>query len=1020
MAGKMTGKPYGDDIEQNTQVQQGPVSSGNQTQGRANSSRPNENAALKDKNTKGEATQGKESQNVHAWRTNKQISDQNIFIKKDATNGGESQLNDTTNPDPNGKGNVQGNGRAKENAPITSDRSTVPRTTTPPPNRPAAFFTRSASPEKMSDKTARASKNDRSTASSSGPNSTTVDKMEAKANPQDPWSRGEMADMSAKACQSAAMNSSTPISSRLPSPSKLTTERNVQSAPSSALKGIKANNVTEDATIVSGQSTNGKKKTRRSRKKKKKPSTMDQEDAATDNSSKSDASSPTKLRAPSKTAAGEKSMAIIEASVNPEAVIGKVDIDTKEQSSKGNGARSRAPSPVNRDGIKPTNIDNVFNAKATAPNNEEPVNGDQSPANGGREETFAGLGSGQSPSFTKTVHKRNRPWPGKAEKLPNRQAATQADSPGLENNTQDIYERPGLEDDTNDHSMISIADIPSDDELGAEKIEEIFGRNDVPDSSKLEGVKVIMMKQNQIIARKTQLVNKYHKENEELQERVGELDSSILTQEDDNSEQQAQIDKLKTIVDELQRRMQNQESFIQIAEQDKSRLEEELNSSSISLKSTEIDRKALKESVSKMENDMVQMQNDIAHLIGERNGFLVTIGNYQSERDMMLCQLQNGPTQEENVRLEAELLEKNAELVVANQNFKDLQREYIALKKCGRKEQGKRTPSALSTELLLLGDGKEDDWEPAIDQSGVERNPFAPLPSPVTTPALFQFGELAAYGYGMEKNEIKLNIPKTFLHQTGEETKNSESPICLNAGTQTEITPSALSSTPKNEPEVSEASTQTPAYVELGTHSSTQTNVVEMLEASAQTIAGAGANELGMLEASTQTVCELGVSRGNQTVKLDILEASTQTETVCELGISRGNQTVKLDVLEASTQTEVEEMVHEVKMLEASTQTDKAAGAREMIDMLVQTEPVTVTQGSELARSLRLALIMFAWAAIILWGHKEDQRLWLDANGVSRAALVGMRDRSLGPFLWIEQLRYELVVWLQVDRVLPG
>ncbi|KAL2364995.1 hypothetical protein RJZ56_002044 [Blastomyces dermatitidis] len=1018
MAGKTTEKPYGNNIEQNAHVQQGPVSSGNQTQGRANSSRPNENAALKDESTKREATQGKENRNVHASRTNEQTSDQKTFIKKDATHGRENQLKDTTKPDLKGKGNDQNNGMAKGNAPITSDRYTVGRTATPPPNRPASFGTYSASPEKMSDNAARVSKNDRPAASSSGPNSTTVDKMQDKAKPQDPRSRGEMTNLSAKACQRAATDRSTPISSRPSSPSKLTTETNVQSAPRSTLKGGRTNNVMEDATIASGQSTKAKKKTRRGRKKKQ-PSTMDQEDAATDNSSKSDASSPTKSDAPSKTATGNKSMEIVAASMNPATVIGKVDIDTKEQSSKGNWVRGRAPSPVKRDGIERTKIDDVFNAKATAPKNEEPVNSDQSPANGGREEeAFAGVGSGQGPSFTKAVKKRNRPRPSKAEKLPNRQAATQADSRGLENNTQDIYERPGLEDDTNDRSMISIADIPSDDELGAEKMEEIFGRNDVPDSSKLECVKVIMMKQSQIIARKTQLVNKYHRENEELQETVGELDSSILTQEDDNSEQQVQIDKLKAMVDEFQRRLQNQESFIKIAEQDKSRLEEELNSSSTSLKSMENERKALKESVSKMEKDMVLMQNDIAQLIGERHGFLTTISNYESDRDMLLCQLQNGPTQEENVRLQAELLEKNAELVVANQNFNDLQREYIALKKRRGKEQGKRRLSALSTELSLLGDEKEEDWEPDIDQSGVERNPFAPLPSSVTTPTLFQFGELATYGNGVEKNETRLNILKTFLHQTDEEAKNSESPICLNAGTQTEIIPSTLSSTPKNEPEVSEASTQTPAYVEHGTHGSTQTNVVEMLEASTQTIAGAGVYELGMLEASTQTVCELGVSRGNQTAKLDTLEASTQA--VCEPGISRGNQTVKLDSLEASTQTEVGAKVHEVKMVEASTQTDIAAGVCETKDVLVQTEPVTVTQGSELARSLRLALIMFAWAAIILWGHKEDQRLWLDANGVSRAGLVGMRDRSLGPFLWIEQLRYELIVCLQVDRVLPG
>ncbi|PGG98722.1 hypothetical protein GX51_06652 [Blastomyces parvus] len=985
MAGKTTEKPHGNSTEQNTHVQ---------TQGRANSPRRNENAALKDKNTKREAAQGKEKRNVHASRTNEQFSDQNTLIQKDATDGRENRLNDTTKQDPKGKGNAQTSRMAKENTPIARDRSTVARTVTLSPNRQAASRTRSASPKKMPDKTARASKNDRPTASSSAPNSTNGDKkMEGKAKPQDLRLRSEMANIFAKAGQRVATDRSTPTSSRIPSPIKSTTERNVQSAPRSPLKGRKANNIMEDATIASGQSTNERKRARRGRRKKT-PSTMYQGDSGTDSGSKSDASSPTKLPASSKTITGKKPMASVEASVNPGAVIGKVDIDTAKQSSKGSGARSRGPSPVTRDEIKPTKIDNIVNTKTTAPKDEESVNGDQSPTRGGREEAFAALGNGQGPSFTKSVNKRNRPRPSKAEKLRKRQAAAQADSPGLENITQDIHEGPGPEDDMNDHSMISIADIPSDDELGAEKIEEIFGRKDVSDSRKLECVKAIMMKQNQIIAQKTQLVNRYHKENEELQGTVVELDSSILTQEDDNNEQQSQVDELKMRVDEFQRKLRNQESFIERAQQEQSRLEEELNARSISLKSTEKDKKALKELVSKMENDMVQKENDIARLIEEGNRFFATISNYESERDELLYQLQSGPTQEENCRLEAELLEKNAELAVANQNFKDLQREYTALKKREKKEQGKRTLSPLSTELLLLGDGQEEDWEPAIDQSGVERNPFAPLRSPITTPRLFQFGEPTTSGNGIEGNEIMLNIPKTLLRLSSEETMDSEFPMCLDASTQTETTPSALSSMPKNEVEVLAVSTQTPAYVELGSHSSTQTNVVEMLEASTQTIAGPARDELEMLEASTQTAWKHGVSRGNQTVKLEILESSTQTA--------------------------VDAGVHEVKMMESSTQTDIAAGVCETIDVLVQTEPVTVTQGGELSQSLKLALIMLAWAVIMLWGHREDQRLWLDANGVSRAALVGMKDRSLGPFLWIEQLRYVLVVWLQVDRVLPG
>ncbi|KKZ68536.1 hypothetical protein EMCG_05822 [[Emmonsia] crescens] len=1000
MAGKkMVENPPTNSIGQNTDVKQGPASSANPTQGRINSPRLNENTAPKNKSTKQEATSGKENQDVPALRTNEQASARNTLIGKGATNSRESQLDDL--PKPASKAQNQSNGAGKEYVPPSSvEGSTVGRTTTPPPKRPAALGTQSTGREKPSDKIASTSKNGRPPTPNPAPSSRNGDKTKGKAKEQDPQSRSEIANMFAKSCPRAATDRHGPLSSRQPSPSRSTTERKTQSASSSRLVGRRSNNVMEDAIPASSESTKKKKRTRRA-KRKKKTSTIDHESAADGSSSESDKSSPTKQPALSETATGKRPMAVTEASVKPAAVIRIVRTDTKGKSSKGNGASSRAPSPVNGDGSKPITIDDVYNVKATAPKNGQPARGDQSPRNSGGEEIFAALGSGQGPSFAKVVNKGNRTRPSKAEKRLKRLASAKADSPTFENRLE-TFERPGSEDGMNEHSMISIADIPSDDELGIEKIEEIFGRNDVPDSSKLECIKAIMIKQNQIIARKTQLVNNYLKENEELQERVEEFDSSILTQEDDKDEQQGQIDKLKVVVDEFQRQMQSQESFIKIAERDKSRLEEELKSSTISLKITEKDRKAFKESVSKMATDMVQMKSDIDQLLGEKNGYLATISKYESERDMLLCQLHHGPTQLENARLESELLEKGTELAVANQNLKDLQREFTTLRKREKKEQGKRTPSALSTELWLLGAGKEEEeeekgeeWEPSIDQSGVERNPFAPLSSPVMTPSLFQFGGPTSFGNGGEKYETNSQIPKTFLRQAEEVTKDSGSLACLNAGVQTEIPADTSSSTQKNKVEVLEVSTQIPAqaHVQLGIHSSTQTSVVDMMEASAQTIRGAGVHEFEMLEASTQT-------EEDARVKVKMLEVSTQT--MVGIDISASTQTGKVDVLEASAQT------------------DTAASVREMRDVLVQTEPVTVLAGSGLRRGIRLALMMLAWAVVILWGYKEDQQLWLDANGVSRAALVGIRDTSLGPFPWFEQLRFDLVVWLQVDRVLPG
>ncbi|EGC44797.1 conserved hypothetical protein [Histoplasma capsulatum var. duboisii H88] len=1010
MAGKKEiENSHNSSVGQNTKIKQGPVSSGNPIQGQANPPRPNEDTPVKNRNTKQEANSGKDNRNGHTSKTSEQGSAASAFVNKGATNRREKQQNDALKPDPNGKGKNEGNETAKEKIPLASDRaSTVARTTSTPPIQPARG-------EMMCDKMAGASKHGRLSPSIPAANSN-VDKVKGKAREQDPRSGSEIASMFSKTCQRAATGNSTPISSRQPSPSKSTTGPTTQSAPSSKSSGGNLNDGMAHASIASEGPTK-KKKTRGGRRKKKSSAT-DPGNEGGCGSSESDTSRPTKSSALPETGSGRKLTAVAEilTNVKPAPVIRIAGIGATEQSRKGDGGSSLVPSSANGDEVNPIKIENANDTKVMTPNEGQPESRGQIPGNSGCEEAFTGLGSGQGPSFTKAVNKRNRPRPSKAEKLLKRQSEAKADSANFQNNSQDIYQRPGSEGDVNEHSMISIADIPSDDELGAEKIEEIFGRNDVPDSTKLERIKLIMIKQNQIIARKTQLVNNCLKENETLQETVEEFDSSILTQEDDKNEQQGQIDKLKTMVDEFRRQMQSQESFIKIAEQDRSRLEEELKSSATSLKSAERDRKALKESVSKMTEDMAKMQNDIVQLTGEKNGFLVTISKYESELDMLLCQLHNGPTQTENVRLAAELLEKNAELAVANQNFKDLQREFTALRKREKKEQGRRMPSALNTELRFLGDGKEEEWEPLIDQSGVERNPFALLSSPVT-PTLFQFGEPISFGAGGEK-EVTYKIPKTFLHRTGEETKDSDSLVCPNGCPQTETSPRVLRLMENEELEVLEASTQTQIYVELGRDNSAQTNVVEMLEAFTQTIAGDGALESEVFEASTQTMCELGVSRGSQTTQLGFSEGSSQTEADVRV------HTVKM--LEAFSQTTVgidfstSPQTDTVALLEASTQTDRNYGACEMTDALVQTEPVTVLQGSGLARGIRLALIMFAWAAIMLWGHKEDQRLWLDANRVSRASLVAIRDRSLGPFLWLEQLKFELILWLQVDRVLPG
>ncbi|OJD19172.1 hypothetical protein AJ78_00874 [Emergomyces pasteurianus Ep9510] len=991
---------------QNTHVKQGQPSSANPMKGSANS--PNENIAPGNKNTKHGAFLSKEGRDVPGSKINEQDSSPKTEIRKGAMDSRGSQLNDPTTRGSRRKNMSSETG--KENIPSSRlEGSAVARRTPSPPKRSAKFSTQSTGEEQRCDKNANAGNNCRSTTPSPAPSSRNGDEPKGKTTEREPVSGSEGLDMSAKAFRRVATDIHVPLSSRQPSPSKPTTKRNIQYDPSSMSAGSSSNNVMADATLAYRELRKRTKKTGKTRSKKK-SSTTDQESVKDGSSSES-------------TRSGRTKQAVVSAVVSAAATMRAVAIDTNARSSKGNGASSRAPSPGNGGELKSLILHDVCNVKGTVPKNGQPSRGEFSPGNNAADEqAFTALGSGQGPSFAKPGNKRNMPRPRKSEKLLERQADADDSSPIFVNKPEEMLEGPESEGEINDASIMSPADIPSDEELGIEKIEEIFGRDDVPDSSKLECIKGIMIKQIQIIARKTLLVNHYLKENEVLQERAEEFDSSILTQEDDMSEQQEQIGKLKAAVEEFQRQLQNQELFIKIAEQDKSRLEEELQSSAKSLKSTEKDRKALKETVSKMVKDMAEMKSDIDKLIGEKNGCLAVISKYESERDTLLCQLHQGPTRLETERLESELWEKSTELAVANQNLKDLQREFAALRKRRKRDQGNRTPSALSTELWLSGDGREDDWEPCIDQSGVERNPFAPPPSPVMAPSLFQFVEPTSTGNGGERHETKYKSPKVFLCQTEVETKGLVCLANVNAGTQTETPAGVTISKPKSKVEVLDASTQTQTqvYFELGSsHNATRSNMADIMEVSTRTISGAGADEFDILDGSMQTVHELDVSSEDHSIRLGITAESAKIEADARV------QQVKM--LEASTPTvngfcsSTSIQTGNVDAFEASTETHIAAGIPDMKGVLVQTEPpVTALRGSGVGRGFRLALIMLAWAVIILWGHKEDQQLWLEANGLSQVALVGIRDRSLGPFPWLERLRYDLIVWLQVDRVLPG
>ncbi|KAK2774213.1 hypothetical protein FQN53_003723 [Emmonsiellopsis sp. PD_33] len=160
------------------------------------------------------------------------------------------------------------------------------------------------------------------------------------------------------------------------------------------------------------------------------------------------------------------------------------------------------------------------------------------------------------------------------------------------------------------------------------------------------------------------------------------------------------------------------------------------------------------------------------------------------------------------------------------------------------------------------------------------------------------------------------------------------------------------------------------------------------------------------LDASTQTCLKSCVSSSTQTAKIERLEIPIDGKTsgAAHIGVN-GRWSVQKGKAE---------------LAKPSIETKTDAHASEVKDASVQaTEQTISSPQSRSRRFLMFLFIIVVWVMIILWGQDEES-LWLEANDISRAAFVGTRDRTLGPFPWLETLRFDLIVWMQIDRVLPG
>ncbi|KAF3482457.1 uncharacterized protein GIQ15_05216 [Arthroderma uncinatum] len=174
------------------------------------------------------------------------------------------------------------------------------------------------------------------------------------------------------------------------------------------------------------------------------------------------------------------------------------------------------------------------------------------------------------------------------------------------------------------------------------------------------------------------------------------------------------------------------------------------------------------------------------------------------------------------------------------------------------------------------------------------------------------------------------------------------------------------------------------------------------------------------------------VSMSTQTEEVEVIETFTQTEEVVASQVEAFTQTVSAEVVSSSTQTGFAG----ASMREASTQTAlvgdvlslaeveaRVAGARqsaETRDAHVQTDMVAeVPRRGRGWRGVFLALLMLAWAAILLWGVEGERHAWDAANDMSRTSVIGIRSQYVFPWsLLTEKLSFS--VTQHFDRVVPG
>jgi hypothetical protein len=155
----------------------------------------------------------------------------------------------------------------------------------------------------------------------------------------------------------------------------------------------------------------------------------------------------------------------------------------------------------------------------------------------------------------------------------------------------------------------------------------------------------------------------------------------------------------------------------------------------------------------------------------------------------------------------------------------------------------------------------------------------------------------------------------------------------------------------------------------------------------------------------------LSISTHNAATQTDVLPVAAASSTTTESGITTADSLVAA-ARNISTESDCQTVV--IPMVAASTTTIRFS--IQSTELVVVTLPwfgsVTVKVGRPLWHYVVLGSLLLIWLSHVYYA---ERKLWMDANELSRRAVVSMRDEWWGS-PWVEKLSYVLEQALAVDR----